>query len=185
MQKINSKKLESASLAKEELKASEENYRAIFNSASDTVFIHNIKTGQIVDVNERVKEMFGYNREEALKMNVGDFSSNIPPYTQADAQVKIKTILVKGPQAFEWQARHKDGHLFWVEINLKLANIGNQKRLLVSMRDITDRKQAEEETKQRNIELEKTNRLTVGRELKMIELKKKIKKLEDKFKDNE
>lgn len=52
---------------------------------------------------------------------------------------------------------------------LHLANVS---------KDITERKRVEEEIKKRNIELEKANRLMIGRELKMMELKKRIKELE-------
>ncbi len=45
--------------------------------------------------------------------------------------------------------------------------------------DITDRKQAAEKLKQRNEYLEKWEKVTVGRELKMIELKKRITELEE------
>ena len=45
-------------------------------------------------------------------------------------------------------------------------------------RDITARKKAEEETMQQNKELERFNELSVGREMKMVELKRRIRELE-------
>ena len=57
---------------------------------------------------------------------------------------------------------------------------GETQRLLCIVEDITASKNAEIEIRSRNEELEKYNRLTVDRELKMVELKKRIKYLEKK-----
>jgi PAS domain-containing protein len=48
------------------------------------------------------------------------------------------------PQSFEWLAKDKAGRLFWVEMSMRRATIGGQDRLLVTVHDITGRKQAEE-----------------------------------------
>ncbi|MGH9418592.1 MAG: PAS domain-containing sensor histidine kinase, partial [Thermoanaerobaculia bacterium] len=47
-------------------------------------------------------------------------------------------------QLFEWHAQHKDGHLFWTEVNLHAATIGGSRRSIVVVRDITQRKQMED-----------------------------------------
>lgn len=65
---------------------------------------------------------------------------------------------------------------------IKLPN-GN-KAILEIFRDISNIKENEEKLKQRADELEKFNKLAVGRELKMVELKKKIKELEDQINQN-
>ena len=43
-------------------------------------------------------------------------------------------------QLFEWRARHKDGHLFWVEVSLRAATIGDAMRVVSVVRDIDERK---------------------------------------------
>ncbi len=67
--------------------------------------------------------------------------------------------------------------------NIYLASEFNTIRIYAA--DITERIKAEEELKQRLEELEKFHKLSVGRELKMIELKEQIKKLEERIKDFE
>jgi PAS domain S-box-containing protein len=61
------------------------------------------------------------------------------------ALTKIKATLPGSPQIFDWHARTKDGRLFWVEISLRVARIGNDDRLIAVVRDISERKKAEEE----------------------------------------
>ena len=129
--------------AEKALKASEANYRAIFNAATDAVFIHDMTTGKILDVNQRMYEMFGYSAQEALSLSIGDLSSGKESFTQADALKWIEKAAQGDPQLVEWMAKDKSGREFWVEVNLKRAEIGGKERLLAVVRDISERKQAD------------------------------------------
>ena len=133
--------------AEEALKKSEEDYRSIFDSANDALFIHHVETGEILSVNQKMCEMYGYSKEEARHLSVEAVSEGTPPYTQEGALKWIRRAVQGEPQLFEWKARDKAGRVFWVEVNLKLAVIGGENRLLAIVRDITDRKRAELENK--------------------------------------
>jgi len=131
-------------LAEIALMKSERNYREIFNASSDAIFIRDEKTGMIIDVNEPMLKMYGYKKEEVIGTDVENFSSGITPYDQKDANKKIKLMQEQGPQIFEWQAKKKNGEIFWVEVNLRLSKIGDKDRILTVVRDITQRKKAQE-----------------------------------------
>lgn len=137
----------------EALEASESNYRAIFDAANDAIFIHNAETGQILDVNLRMSEMYGYSADEARRLSVVDLSAGEPPYSQENALSYMRKAVEGEPQLFEWRAKAKDGRLFWVEVNLKRAVIGRQICLLALVRDITERKLAAQ--RERELEAEK------------------------------
>ena len=128
----------------EALKASEANHRAIFNAVNDAIFIHDMETGMILDVNNKMVEMYGYSPEEAREVDVEALSAGEPPYSQEEALKWIRRAVKGKPQLFEWMAKDKSGRVFWVEVNLKRASIGGQNRLLAVVRDISERKQAEE-----------------------------------------
>ncbi|MBA4389915.1 MAG: hypothetical protein C0399_03145 [Syntrophus sp. (in: bacteria)] len=132
-------------LAEETLKLSEVTYREIFNTVNDTIWIHDIETGELIDVNDNVMEMFGYPVREAMGLSVEDISSGIHPFTQETVVELLRKAAAGEPQHFEWHCRHKDGHLFWSEVNLKLGIIAGKKCILAIERDITTRKHAEEE----------------------------------------
>jgi len=136
----------SAELAErlEELQVSEARFRTIFNATGDAIFIHDLESGAILDVNQRMLEMYGYTRQEALQLDVEALSAGVPPYTQVEAMAWIRKGELEGPQRFEWLAKSRDGTLFWCDISLRVALIGGQTRLLVVARDITQRVQAEE-----------------------------------------
>jgi len=126
------------------LRASEANYRAIFDSANDAIFIHDPQNGRILDVNQKMCEMYGYTHDEALATDIGVMSEGTPSYSQPEATEYVRKALQSGPQLFEWRAKDKSGRLFWVEVNLKKAVLGESERVVAIVRDITERKKIEE-----------------------------------------
>ncbi|WP_456385273.1 PAS domain S-box protein [Desulfolithobacter sp.] len=130
--------------SRNDLQQSEERYREIFNSPSDAILIHDVQTGEIVDVNQAMLEMFGYTYEEALAQNFGTLSVNEPPYTFDDAFEKITRSIEYGPQRFDWRSRRKNGELFWSEVGLRYRKFAGKRYVVAVVRDITERKKAEE-----------------------------------------
>jgi PAS domain S-box-containing protein len=127
----------------EAVRASEENYRAIFNASTDVICVHDMETGRVIDVNENVKSMFGYTPEELRGHHVDLISEGEPPYSLRDAQHWVQRAIDEGPQLFEWRSKARDGYVFWSEVSLKCATIGGVDRVLAIVRDATERKQAE------------------------------------------
>lgn len=126
------------------LRESERNYREIFNATSEAIFIHDASGGQILQVNKSMLRMYGYEQEEDLMgKKVSQLSSNEGPYTDIEAETKFKKALEVGPQIFEWMARKKTGEAFWVEVSLRSSSISGEKRILAVVRDISERKRAE------------------------------------------
>ena len=127
----------------EALLGSQEYLQAVLDSTHDALVIHDAETGQIIDVNQRMCEMYGCSYEDALKSNLNEFSQGVPPYAEKDAISWLQKAREAGHQTFEWLARHKDGHLFWAEVSIRLATIGGKNRFVVSVRDINNRKNIE------------------------------------------
>jgi PAS domain S-box-containing protein len=140
--------------AEEALRSSESKYRAIFDNANDAIFIHDIETGAILDANQRMTEIYGSTADEARRGGVEVLSSGEPPYTRNEALSRIDSAVSGKPQHFEWKVKHKAGETFWAEVILKRVPIGREDRLLAVVRDISERKQAEEAIHQLNAELE-------------------------------
>ncbi|KAF0152426.1 MAG: NarL family signal transduction histidine kinase [Ignavibacteria bacterium] len=129
------------------LKENEEKFRAIYNSVNDAMFIHDLNNGDIIDVNLTMQKMFGVTYEEALSYSVGELSAGLEPYSQKEAMAWIFKTIEIGPQTFEWLAKTKSGSLFWVEVSMSVVKLTGQERLLVSARNITERKKFEEQIK--------------------------------------
>ncbi|MHC4727826.1 MAG: PAS domain S-box protein, partial [Planctomycetota bacterium] len=144
------------------LQKSEANYRAIFDSANDAIFVHDIDNAKILSVNQKACQMYGYTQEEFEKLSVEDISAGAPQYTQKDALRWIKKAVDEGSQLIEWTCKDKNGRNFWVEVNLRLAVIEGRKRMLAIVRDITERKDIESQQQLAGQILECLNRESVG-----------------------
>ena len=121
----------------------EERFRSIFESANDAIFILDRESGAILDVNARLYDLFGYTREEVDALNLGVLSSGVPPYSYDDAVAQVRGLEPGDRRILEWRCRRKDGSLFWVEISLRAAMIGNAMCVVSVVRDIDERKAME------------------------------------------
>lgn len=129
----------------ERLLESESRFQAIFDGVNDPIFLHDPQTGRILDVNARACELYGYSREELCDRQVADLSSNVPPYTQADALQWFDQVRRGENPVFEWHGRHSTGHLFWLEVNMCRADVCGKPLVLATVRNIEQRKRVEAE----------------------------------------
>jgi two-component system cell cycle sensor histidine kinase/response regulator CckA len=120
---------------------SERNYRDIFNTTKDAIFLHDAESGNIVEINNTAEKLYGYSREEILKQRV-NLGSGESPYSSWEALEWIHKAFKEGPQHFEWLSRRKNGELFWTEVVLSATQTGGAGRVLAVVRDIADRKRA-------------------------------------------
>jgi len=128
--------------AEERIQRSELLLRTVFNSVYDGIFLHTAE-GAIVDVNDKILEMYGVSREEATRLSIADdYSSPDNPLDQLG--VLWQRVMAGQPQLFEWKAkRPHDGTTFDAEVFLRRVTLGGRDMVLANVRDITERKQAE------------------------------------------
>lgn len=147
--------------------------------STDAIFITD-KEGKIIYVNPSFEKVYGYNREEALGKTPRIIKSGVIPAEQY--KQFWNTLLAKKTVAGEIINKRKDGTLLTIDgsNNPIVDDSGKIIGFLAIHRDVTGRKKAEDELKRTNEELARFNQLAIGRELKMIELKKRIAELEGK-----
>ena len=129
--------------AEGELRRSEANYREIFNATHEAIVVHDANTGAILDANRTAEEMYGYSAAELCRMT-GGVTKGEAPAMRGEGLRRIRLAVTAGPQIFEWQSRKKSGEFFWMEVALRAITIGGAGRVLAVVRDITERKRAEE-----------------------------------------
>ncbi|BDX39498.1 hypothetical protein CYCD_28530 [Tenuifilaceae bacterium CYCD] len=132
--------------AEEALRKSESNYRDVFNATSDAMFVHEMPSGKVIDINNAMLQMYGYDtKEEVLSSETESFIVNKPPYTLDKAMEMLRMANEAESQTFEWMIQHnKTKELRWAEVSLTRSDIGGANRILASVRDITERRNAEE-----------------------------------------
>ncbi len=140
--------------AEEALRASEESYRLIFRHSADAIWLHDIETGEFLEVNEAACEMYGYTVEETKALGVQGLSKGVKPYSIDEGRAFMQLAAAGVPQRFEWLGRHKDGRDVWGEVRLRRVSLGGVDRILATARDINDQKLAEAALRQANEALE-------------------------------
>jgi len=118
----------------EDLSASEERHRVLFAQLSDALFVETLE-GRILNVNESACKLLGYTREELTQMTVRDL---LPPGTPEFLPQEIIAATIH-ENIIETANKRKDGSIVPVELRGRVVNIDDQPRLLVSLRDITER----------------------------------------------
>jgi len=126
----------------QQLEVPSSDYRDILDASNDVIFIHDIKTGKIIDANQKVFEVYGYQPGEIIQFSTEALSAGTP-YTQDLVLSFIKKAAGGTPQTFEWMGRNKKGDVFWVDVSLKPVTINGRKRVMATVRDITKYKNDE------------------------------------------
>ena len=136
---------EAAQQAKEAVARAERHYRLMFNSVSDAVFIHRFGEDGLpspfLEVNDNACGLLGYAREELMQMRVVDI---IAPEENFNAPANAKRLLADGHATWEGRLAAEDGRLIPVEVNARVFNLDGSPTIISSVRDISERKQAEE-----------------------------------------
>jgi PAS domain S-box-containing protein len=127
--------------------SAQDTYRTIFDNMNDAILLRDLETIRIVHLNNKLCEMTGYTAREIMGMPRGWFSTSLVQNGKTVADHYAEAARGK-PQLFERQGRKKDGTLFWVESNLRKVTIGGRAYLLSVLRDITRRRQEQEELRQ-------------------------------------
>jgi two-component system cell cycle sensor histidine kinase/response regulator CckA len=118
----------------------EAEYRTILRTARDGFWLVDA-AGRFLDVNEAYCQLVGYSRDELLRMAIQDIEAEETP---KETKARMKKIIAEGSDRFETRHRARDGRVVDVEISVNYMDVG-EGRCFVFIRDITGRKQMEEE----------------------------------------
>jgi len=146
--------------AEEALRESEERYRLLLQNAHDMIFVHEITgegPGKFLEVNEKICITLGYTREELLAMNVSDI--DVPEQNERIPAIQ-KDLFTNQHITFESEHIAKDGHRVPVEVSANLFDLHGRQTVLAVVRDITERKRAEEALRQANKQLNLLSSIT-------------------------
>ncbi|WP_271811198.1 ATP-binding protein [Clostridium beijerinckii] len=139
------------------LKKSEVYLSTIFNSVSDAILIHDFN-GIIVKVNDTANRLYGYLPDELIGMSIKDIISKNSPYIYDDILKLInyrKKSKINTPVTLEAISIDKNHKEFWIESNSRAVIFNEQKVIIATVRDITERKNTELKSKEEALELEK------------------------------
>jgi PAS domain S-box-containing protein len=140
--------------------------------------------GKVLFWNQAAENLFGYTAAEAMGMDF--FEIAVPAEGREKAKTGMSQFAATGQgvlfgAALETTAINRTGETFPVEGNLSPFQVDTEWFAVVTVRDIRERKKAEAELKEYVADLERFNRLVIGREEKMIQLKEEVNGLTEKL----
>jgi PAS domain S-box-containing protein len=135
--------------------------------------------GKITDANQATVKLTGVPRGHLIGTSFSDYFTD-----PAKAEAIYQRVFTEGMAVdYPLTLRHRDGHETLTEVLYNASvyrdGAGNVLGVFAAARDVTEQMQAQREGTERLAQLEQFQRLTVGRELKMIELKKEIEYLKN------
>lgn len=139
----------------QQLHSVREELQAIYDASPDMISIHD-ELGRVIDVNDNMLTNYGFSRNEVRDLSMADLSGS--GFTPTVVREKFSMALQGLQPDFEWVARRKNGKEFPVEVRLRklaLPAPDNDKKtcVLAIVRDISERKVAEAEKKQLELQL--------------------------------
>ncbi|MBN2137937.1 MAG: PAS domain S-box protein [Sedimentisphaerales bacterium] len=131
------------------LQQSEEKYRTLYEAANDAIFALLVVDDilRFVECNSRTLEMFGCRRDDIIGKSPADFSPPVQPdgLSSMRKAVELCNAAMAGKdQCFEWRHCRLDRTQFDAEVRLNCINIAEHRYLQAIVRDITERKKAEQ-----------------------------------------
>jgi len=142
---IEAKDITEQKKAQNALIESEKKFRDIFNTSSDGIILAETNY-TIIELNEALEKMLGYRRNDIINTKL--YSYILPQYLPLLETHLQKLINKENIYTEEIYIFHAMGHAIAVEVNVKNITLNNQMSLLITVRDITERKKAEKEIKE-------------------------------------
>ena len=122
------------------LKTSDEKYRNLFENAGDAIFIHDLD-GTVIDANQKALALFGYGKPELLSIKIPLLH---PTEALEQSKWAFEAILRDGHVRFEIDFINKNGEVIPTEVTSSILNISGKKVIQGIVRDIRERKLAEQ-----------------------------------------
>jgi diguanylate cyclase (GGDEF)-like protein/PAS domain S-box-containing protein len=139
------KEIQARRESEQSLREAERKFRMLFETANDGIFL--LDATGFVDCNQKAASMFGMKKEEIIGHSPAELSPEKQPDGRLSAVVaaeKIQAARESESQHFDWLSRRADNTLIDVDISLNRIEFGGAVYLQAIVRDITERKVAEE-----------------------------------------
>ena len=150
---------EELAFGEKRIRDSEEKFRSLFEKTHEALIVYAGRT--FLDCNQLALELFGYtSKDEFLSLTPNDIFPPLQPDGQDSGtagKAHVKKALLEGTDHFEWVHKKKDGALVPCDVLLSVFELDGKQMILASIRDISDRKWAEEQLELLKISVDRSS----------------------------
>jgi PAS domain S-box-containing protein len=139
------------------LRESEDQFRSIFEHANDGIMMADIENKRQLEANKAMCDMLGYTRNEIMNLDINDIHPK--EYLHSVTDIFERQVRGEISMAQDIPMLRKDGSVFYADINAGRVTIGGKDCLIGIFRDISERKRAEEELRERERQLAESQRI--------------------------
>ena len=156
-------------IAAESLRVSEEKFSKAFVTSPDSININRLSDGLYIDINDGFTKITGYTREDVIGKTSVELDIWANP---AQREVLVKGLRETGVvNNLEAQFRFKDGSITTGLMSARIIEVNHEKCILSITRDISDRKQAENDLLYAHAQLEEAYNATLEGWVRALEIR--------------
>lgn len=129
-----------------ERKRREREFEQIFNGVTDVIGVYDPQTAELLDVNDTMCELLGYDRDTIIDMDPEEVTATALGFDADTIGEVVRDVAKSGDPVrdIEWALRTASGDVVWLEVNATLTEIGGEQRVVTIARDVTGRRDREE-----------------------------------------
>jgi PAS domain S-box-containing protein len=124
------------------LEERERQLATLFHGVNEAVIVADPEDGSIVLTNRTAERMFQLSQEQLRSQNAESLSSGALRYDPVIARRLMRRSMQGEEVSIEWHCKRADGSTFWAEVVSRMVPLAGKTRLLVSIRDISERRKA-------------------------------------------
>lgn len=121
-----------------ELLEEKEYVSSLFNSIGEGILLFDAH-GTVLSCNRSFERLIAFPLSRFLPLPLKILCAETPSYSEEKAREIIRKTIEEGPQRIDWNARHRRGHSIPVEVTFRALTVGGEKKVIASVRDISQR----------------------------------------------
>ena len=111
---------------------------AAYNRLRVGIGLYDPSTGRVLDANDHLESLFGYDGDVLRRMTVDAYSANTYSLSRAEFSRRLSQAADGTPQQFKWRVKRADGTLIWVRFHLSRITLDESVYVVAEIHDVSD-----------------------------------------------
>lgn len=123
-------------------------YRELFEKVGVGIIVYDIESYEVVEANQSYYSLVGYENRTASDVGLMELTADRNGYDAARMAELFEAAVATGSHDFEWPLDANTGDVVWADVSLEVGEVLGEERILATVRDITERRQREDQLRE-------------------------------------